>query len=93
MLGSITTYNGSWTATENCIMIVDVIKAGNSSGYNAMVYVNGNYVISVYDQSNAGGSIGNSNGYGIPISKGDVVTTRNQSGQTYNVKFYGITFD
>ena len=96
LLGSITTYNGSYTATEDCVMYG--YGKGVSNNYSPMIYIDG--VVSVLP--NASGSaitvyIGYSSTslaapdtYGMFIPKGATITCRNRSEQIYNLEFYSL---
>lgn len=95
LLGSITTYNGSWTATEDCVMY-GYGKASGSSTTSPMVYLNGS---NCYFSNGSGSqfyvgytssALSTPDTYGIFIPKGTVITTRNQSGQTYKLQFYTL---
>ena len=91
LLGSITTKGGSFTATQDCIMI------GTASGsYAAFVYIDGTTSDDYIIQPTAGSGqsrsaiVGNENkGIGMAIPKGSVITTRSDYG-SYDLKFYGI---
>lgn len=96
LLGSITTYNGSYTATQDCVMYCKCVGDGT---YSPIIYFNG--VVSLWSYGTSGSKyslwIGYENTsstaptlYGIFIPKGTVVTTRNRSSQTYDVRFYSL---
>lgn len=91
LLGSITTRGGSFTATQDCIMI------GQASGQvAAYVYIDGTSASNYLIQPTAGSGtsrtaiVGNETyGIGVAIPKGSVISTRSDGG-SYNLKFYGL---
>lgn len=96
LLGSITTYNGSWTATEDCVMFGYVT---GSAATAAQVMFDGEVISMVYGDSgpvratigmNALGANISYAKYGMFVPKGTVVTTRNSSATTYWLQFYSI---
>ena len=88
LLHNITTYNASWTATEDCIMIGTVYTTNTTA---AQVSFNGNVAISMETMSTTAPlpRVGYGN-MGFAIPKGTVVATRNQSSGRYNLKFYKV---
>ena len=78
-LGTITAKGGTFTATEDCIMV----GTQKQDGGGAIIYIDGNPLLSVSTQGQD--SIGTS--IGIFIPKNSVVTSRSSNG-TYNLSFY-----
>lgn len=98
LLGSITTYDGSYTATQDCVMY-GYAKGASNGSVSPIIYLNDEP--SMFANSSSSGLwqlyIGYSTSantdpdtYGVFIPKGTTVKTRNQSGQTYNLKFYTL---
>ena len=76
---TISTYNASWSATEDCVAVINTSSTGNSP----KVYVN---AVQVYENS-----AGASNISVIFLKKGDTISTRNDNnGQVYDIKIYPI---
>ena len=81
-IAEIVTYNGSWTATQDCACIAQI---GAVQGISATVYVNGNVALATSVVTSANSTytyVGI-----IYVKKGQIVTTRNVSGQKYNLIF------
>ena len=98
LLGSITTYNGSYTTTEDCVMY-GYGKGASGSNVSPIIYIDSNPI--VFANSNSSGlwqvyigysssSISTPDSYGMFIPKGATVSTRNQSGQSYKLEFYTL---
>ena len=98
LLGSITTYGGSYTATEDCVMYgYGKATSGSTSG----AYLSANSASSDIFIMSAGTTnafyIGsnstpgtNPTGMGMFIPKGVTVYARALSNQTFNLKFYSL---
>ena len=96
LLGSITTYNGSYTATQDCVMYA----YGKGSGsYSPYIYFND--VVSFFSNCSSGtgyelyigftsASSTTPDAYGVFVPKGTTVKTRDRSGHTYRVSFYTL---
>ena len=86
-LAEITTVGGTWTATENCLMLA-VIRMNTTAGNTPNILVDGVAVLSYNNYSGTSGSTT------IPlyIKKGQTVSTRSDDirGVTYTVRFYGL---
>ena len=83
-LGSITSAGGSYTASDNCIMIGTF---RGSSGGQASISIDGDLFFATDDGSY--GSYLGYGSYGIFIPKGSVITARSGYG-IYNLIFYKI---
>ena len=93
LLGSITTYNGSYTTTEDCVMY----GYGKSSSGSAPYIKAGDDFILIGNGSAmewyigySSSSLATPDGYGIFVPKGTTITTRNVSNNTYNIRFYSL---
>ena len=92
LLGQITTVNGSYTATEDCIMCGMIKNSGGDKG--AQININGYPALIAYHAStgNACAYVGNvtvaNSKVGMYIPRGSVVTSSNIG--TYSIKFYSI---
>lgn len=85
VLHTLTTYNASWTATEDCWCNAGV---GASSSAAAQVSVDGVVIANTWQPSTSSYNIATFCMF--PVKKGQVVSTRNQSSTKYNVTFYGL---
>lgn len=85
LLGSITTVGGSYTATEDCVMMIRGMKA--TSATEAYITINGKAFIRIFNASSDGMYMPQ-NDYGIFIPKDTVVGTKNGTGNSYNIEFY-----
>ena len=83
VLGSITTYNGSFTPTEDCWCIGTMTATTSQSTH---VYIN-NKVI-----AKGGSGINATVIYPVffPVKAGQTVKTRNVSDQSYDLSFYKL---
>lgn len=81
-IAEIVTYNGSWTATQDCACIA---KIGAVQGLGAAVYVNGNIALATSVATST--DVTYTHVGIIYVKKGQIVTTRNVSGQKYNLIF------
>lgn len=90
LLGSITTYGGSYTATEDCVMYA---KCSTTSGSSLDITINSKTVLSgnttllagYYSKTDSAPT-----GYGVFIPKGTTVNTRNTSGMAFSLDFYTL---
>ena len=90
LIYTISAYNTTWTATENCVLMGTATGANN---YAPGVEVNGSQLFR--NSSTSGSTVIGSDGsgdVGIPIPKGAVVHTRTEGG-SYSLKFYAMATD
>lgn len=78
---NMTTYNESWIATEDCWAIGFI--GSDSTGKMAQFLID-TKAISAYSAGNANYLFP----ICVPIRKGQVVQTRNEAGQRYDISFY-----
>lgn len=84
-IGSITSYNSQFTASENCVMIG---TCQGTNGVNAHLYINDLSTLFLQTSSPITLTIG-SGSYGMVIPKGTTLLTRaDYSDAKYNLHFY-----
>ena len=87
LINTISAYNTTWTATENCVLMGTATGANN---YAPSVEVDGNQL---FRNNNVSSStvvgLDGSGDVGIPIPKGAVIHTRTEGG-SYSLKFYAM---
>lgn len=81
LLYTFTTYGETWTATEDCIVIIALTSSTNSLAY---VTLDG---VRIMEQP-SGGAYSRHSFY---VKMGSVIATRNTSGQSYSGTAYGLT--
>ena len=86
-VGMIKTYNGSYTATEDCVMRGAISSSSNYAAFITRVSESEEYAI-VYGTNVKIGL--NANIIGLFIPKGTTLYTRNRSDGSYDVKFYKL---
>lgn len=96
LLGSITAPGGSYTTTQDCVMFAKCVGRGS---YSPWITLNGQKIASSYGSSGskyqlyigyASSDDANPSTYGIFVPSGTLVEARNDSGQTYDVRFYPL---